>query len=44
MSALIYAMGVYGLSLLVTMFVWLVIVAIRWISGDRVETKSTKPA
>jgi hypothetical protein len=43
MDALIYATGIYGLSLLVTLLVWLVIVAIRWVSRERVEAKSTKP-
>ena len=37
--ALIYAMGIYALSLLVTLFVWAVIVAIRWISGERLDSK-----
>ena len=30
-----YAMGIYGLSIVVTLFVWAVIVAIRWASSDR---------
>jgi hypothetical protein len=29
-----YVMGIYGLSFVVTLFVWLVIVAIRWASRD----------
>jgi hypothetical protein len=33
--ALEYVMGIYGLSFLVTVFVWLVIVAIRWASSER---------
>ncbi len=39
MNAFIYAMGIYGLSLLVTLGVWVVIVAIRWISSERVDSK-----
>lgn len=35
MSAFEFAMGVYGLSLVVTLVVWLVIVAIRWVSKGR---------
>ncbi len=35
-NALTYAMGIYGLALLVTLFVWVVIVGIRWISGERI--------
>jgi hypothetical protein len=34
-KALEYVMGIYGLSLAVTLFVWLVIVAIRWVSRER---------
>ena len=37
--ALIYAMGIYGLTLLVTLFVWVVIVGIRRISGERTGSK-----
>lgn len=43
MNALIYALGIYGLSLLVTLFVWLVIVAIRWLSGERADPKPSVP-
>ena len=32
--ALEYVMGVYGLSIAVTLLVWLVIVAIRWVSSE----------
>jgi hypothetical protein len=35
MSAFEFAMGVYGVSLVVTLVVWLVIVAIRWVSKGR---------
>jgi len=35
LGAFEYAMGVYGVSLVVTLVVWLVIVAIRWVSRDR---------
>jgi hypothetical protein len=35
-----YAMGIYGLSLLVTLFVWLVIVVIRWLSSEPAGPKS----
>jgi hypothetical protein len=34
-DALEYVLGIYGLSTAVTLLVWLVIVAIRWVSGDR---------
>lgn len=30
-----YAMGIYAVSLSVTLMVWLVIVAIRWFSRER---------
>jgi len=30
-----YAMGIYAVSLVVTLMVWLVIVAIRWFSRER---------
>ncbi|HUK39860.1 MAG TPA: hypothetical protein VLX11_02410 [Candidatus Acidoferrales bacterium] len=32
--ALEYVMGIYGLSFLVTLFVWFVIVVIRWASSE----------
>jgi hypothetical protein len=35
LSAFEYAIGVYGVSLVVTLLVWLVIVAIRWVSSER---------
>jgi len=35
MNAFEFAMGVYGVSLVVTLLVWLVIVAIRWVSKER---------
>lgn len=34
--ALEYVLGIYGLSVTVTLVVWLVIVAIRWISRERI--------
>ena len=36
--ALEYVMGVYGLSIAVTLLVWLVIVAIRWVSRERAKS------
>jgi hypothetical protein len=35
-NAFEYAMGIYGLSTVVTLMVWVVIVAIRWLSAERV--------
>jgi hypothetical protein len=35
-----YVMGIYGLSILVTLVVWLVIVAIRWLSSESATSKS----
>lgn len=35
LNAFEYVMGIYGVSVLVTLMVWLVIVAIRWLSGER---------
>jgi len=35
MNAFEFAMGVYGVSLVVTLLVWQVIVAIRWVSKER---------
>ncbi|MGE5303858.1 MAG: hypothetical protein ACM3TN_11080 [Alphaproteobacteria bacterium] len=35
LNAFEFAVGVYGISLLVTLLVWLVIVAIRWVSRGR---------
>jgi hypothetical protein len=40
--ALEYAMGIYGLSFLVTLFVWFVIVAIRWASSERTSSQPTR--
>jgi len=34
-KALEYVMGIYALSIVVTLMVWLVIVAIRWLSRER---------
>ncbi|MGE5218581.1 MAG: hypothetical protein ACM3SP_16425 [Chloroflexota bacterium] len=34
-GALEYALGIYAISLVVTLLVCLVIVAIRWFSGDK---------
>ena len=34
LSAFEYAIGVYGVSLVVTLLVWLVIIAIRWVSSE----------
>jgi hypothetical protein len=44
-KALEYVMGIYGLSVAVTLLVWLVIVAIRWLSRERVSPSraSSKP-
>ena len=44
-QALEYVMGIYGLSVVVTLFVWLVIVAIRWASSERLASRpsNTKP-
>jgi hypothetical protein len=41
LDALEYALGIYGVSFIVTMLVWLVIIAIRWLSGDRRHAKTT---
>lgn len=41
LDALEYVLGIYGLSAAVTLLVWLVIVAIRWVSGDRPRAQST---
>jgi hypothetical protein len=39
LHALIYALGIYGLSLLVTLFVWLVIVGIRRLSAEPIDSR-----
>lgn len=39
LKALEYAMGVYGLSLFVTLFVWLVILVIRWASSESTPSR-----
>ncbi len=39
-NALEYALGIYGVSFAVTMVVWLLIVAIRWISSERAQPKA----
>jgi hypothetical protein len=36
-NALIYVMGIYGLTLSVTLFVVAVIIVIRWASSDRIR-------
>ena len=41
--ALQYVMGIYGLSLLVTLFVWLVIIVIRWVSSERAASNQPDP-
>jgi hypothetical protein len=41
LNALEYVLGIYGVSLAVTMLVWFVIVAIRWISSERPYSKTT---
>lgn len=43
MSAFEYAMGVYGLSIIVTLLVWLVIIGIRWLSRERGRTSMFPP-
>ncbi len=40
LNALEYALGIYLLSLAVTLVVWLLIVAIRWISSERPQAKA----
>ena len=40
-SALEYVLGIYGVSFAVTMLVWFVIVAIRWVSSERPQSKAT---
>jgi hypothetical protein len=40
LNALEYALGIYALSLAVTMVVWLIIVAIRRISSERPQPKA----
>ena len=40
LDALEYVLGIYGLSTAVTLLVWIVIVAIRWVSGDRPHTQT----
>ncbi|HEX9264296.1 MAG TPA: hypothetical protein VF977_08000 [Candidatus Binatia bacterium] len=42
LNAFEYVMGIYGVSILVTLMVWLVIVAIRWLSGDRLDPTAAK--
>jgi hypothetical protein len=37
MDALVYAAGVYALTFAITLVVWIVILAIRWGSADRVK-------
>jgi hypothetical protein len=45
LQAFEYVMGVYALSIVVTLMVWLVIVAIRWLSSERpVTTADAKKA
>jgi hypothetical protein len=34
-DAFVYVMGIYAVSIGVTLMVWLVIVAIRWFSSDK---------
>ena len=43
-NAFEFAAGVYGLSIGITLLVWLVIVAIRWVSRDRVGYHAPAPA
>ena len=40
LNALEYALGIYTLSLIITMIVWLLIVTIRWISSEPPKTKA----
>ena len=40
LDALEYVLGIYGLSTAVTLLVWLVIVAIRWVSSDHTHAKT----
>lgn len=35
LNALEYSLGIYTLSLVITMIVWLLIVTIRWVSSER---------
>jgi hypothetical protein len=42
LKAFEYVMGIYGVSILVTLMVWLVIVAIRWLSGERPRLTAAK--
>ncbi len=37
LQALEYVSGIYALSIIVTLVVWLVIVAIRWVSSERTK-------
>lgn len=41
-NALEYALGIYGLSIAVTLMVWLVILAIRWASSEARDLKHTR--
>ena len=41
-AAFEYVMGIYGVSIMVTVVVWLVIVAIRWLSGERSRPAAVK--
>jgi len=41
LDALEYALGIYVLTAAVTLLVCVVIVAIRWVSGDRKHAKTT---
>jgi hypothetical protein len=40
LNALEYALGIYTLSLVITMIVWLLIVTIRWVSSERPKAKA----
>ncbi|HZD39829.1 MAG TPA: hypothetical protein VE131_03850 [Terriglobales bacterium] len=44
LKALEFVMGIYALGLAVTFFVWLVIIAIRWISRERARPAHTGSA
>jgi len=41
-AAFEYVMGIYAVSIAVTLIVWLVIVAIRWCSGDKRHPTAAK--
>jgi hypothetical protein len=41
LNALEYALGIYALTLVITMIVFVLIIAIRWLSSERSPAKTT---